>query len=210
MIFMANPRSVSRHSYIHYGADELKPELVGPVKNDGGIVGKPSGVGTLWATPILDAGSDWKEYAEEWHDRDFSKSFKFHLKNPERIFVIDSEESLTKVRSLYERQWPSYIPRRLVTPEDDPVYLDFEKMARDGWDGVEVLMCSYPKLYWHFYGWDVDSLAIWNAEQIVVEKPREEHDDILSLVKGDHNFKEAMTLYSGDFTKWLKLRSSRD
>lgn len=210
---MANPRIVSRHSYIHYGADEFKPELVGPVKNDREMAGKPSGVGTLWATPILDASSDWKEYAEEWHDRDFSKSFKFHLRNPERIFVIDSEESLTKVRSLYEKPRSSYILRRLVTPEDDPVYLDFEKMARDGWDGVEVLMCSYHQLYWHFYGWDVDSLAIWNAEQIVTEKPREEHDDILSflqVVKGDHNFKEAMALYSSDFTKWLKLRNSRD
>lgn len=46
--------------------------------------------------------------------------------------------------------------------------LDFEKMAKAGFDGMEISISKYPQLYWFLYGWDVDSICIWNPKVIIM------------------------------------------
>lgn len=55
------------------------------------------------------------------------------------------------------------------------VVLDFEKLAKE-YDGIEVLMSEEDKLdleigkglYWELYGWDCDSLLVFNKDIVEV------------------------------------------
>ena len=47
------------------------------------------------------------------------------------------------------------------------VFIDFEKLAEQGWDAVEVKISNDMRLYWALYGWDCDSILIMNPDVVV-------------------------------------------
>lgn len=46
-------------------------------------------------------------------------------------------------------------------------WLDFDKMRNDGHYGFEVIISKWRPLYWFFYGYDVDSIVIWDERGII-------------------------------------------
>ena len=44
----------------------------------------------------------------------------------------------------------------------------FEKMVEDGWDGLEISISDYAQLYNYLYGWDCDSIVVFNEDAIVL------------------------------------------
>ena len=44
--------------------------------------------------------------------------------------------------------------------------LDFPKLYYQGYDGVEIYMAS-EDIYFEFYGWDVDTLLLWNPDVMI-------------------------------------------
>ena len=70
----------------------------------------------------------------------------------------------------------------VTTPWNSPYYnqyyFDFELMAIDGWDGLEISLSEYPPLYDKFYSWDCDSICIFNKDAIK-EVPDDEFDKII-------------------------------
>ncbi len=79
-------------TYIHYGHEEFDTRRFKGITNFGNVGVKPSG--GLWASPV-EAKSSWKEWCECEDFRDCCEydSFRFTMRNPDKIFYIDSEES---------------------------------------------------------------------------------------------------------------------
>lgn len=161
--------------YIHRGADAFNPDLMKPIKNEWH---KPKGHTGLWASPI-DAERGWLEWCEAEHFQigPLDKFFRFTIAEPEKILYVHDLESTKLLVRKY------YIPR----PYDDPltaeqiiaildngdtvpptINLDFEAMERDGWVGLEINLSEYYKLYWLLYGWDCDSIVVFDKSQVEI------------------------------------------
>lgn len=143
--------------YIHYGHKCFDPKLFRKPRNRHGF-SKPSG--GFWASPV-DAEFGWKD----WCDRnDFRKccidcSFTFTLKDDAKVLTIRYTGDAKRLPQRPLDCWPS-----------DWVMPDFEKLIRDGWDAVELVLSSDEWLYWVMYGWDCDSIVILNPDVIVEVK----------------------------------------
>lgn len=167
--------------YIHYGHTEFKPELLTGVENRSpfGDV-KPHPITALWASPE-DAGYfGWKE----WCERECFKTwaldtfFKFRLSDEAKILKIDSEESMRLLQpfirihpalsEIEESDIKKIIAEQKRTGFGQMLRLDFEKMQNEGYDAMEIKISEYPPLYWFLYGWDVDSICVWNPKVIIM------------------------------------------
>lgn len=155
--------------YIHYGNKKFKEELFRPIKNIENFV-KPNG--GLWASRITKERpyGDWREWVDAEHfSNEFGEKygrdnfFKFQLKKDANILTIKRAEellALPKIGAIFPLPF---------------VVLDFEKLAKE-YDGIEVLMSEEDKLdleigkglYWELYGWDCDSLLVFNKDIVEV------------------------------------------
>lgn len=187
-------------TYIHYGAKEFDPTIFTEPMNEPGWL-KPQGHTGFWASPI-DAGYGWKSWCE---DNDFREcldevSFKFTVRDPEKIFYIDSLESYME----FLKQYGSKAVYPSVLGIDRLHSIDFERMMEDGWDGLEISLTDYPHLYDLFYTWDCDSILIFNKHAIIPidteEKEVTIHDEFEAAIEGD-------SLGSGIFGEWEALLS---
>lgn len=162
-------RSYPGPVYIHYGADHFDPELFKEIKNRPNWV-KPQPHTGLWASP-RNSERSWKTWVEaEHYGSDLTKSFEFRVVDPGKIFYIFDAPSYEVFVKLYG------IKNRFGSLEYNLYVPDFEKMVTDGWDGLEISISSWPKLYDLFYGWDCDSVVIFNKDAIE-ELPKEETED---------------------------------
>lgn len=160
--------------YIHYGNDHFDPErlLTGRISSNGTLNSfyrwiKPVPNCVFWASP-MDTANGWRDFAEEWDSkRDSERSFIFTLKEPDRVFRICDKKSVTFAKEHFTRDRTGVMDYYILDQEE--VYLDFDKMCEAGWDGIEMSITDYPALYNLFYGWDVDSICIWNPDQIVID-----------------------------------------
>lgn len=140
--------------YIHYGCSEFDPNKFQPIKNKPRFT-KPSG--GFWASRI-GARFGWRDWCLE-NDiilSSFDRYIKFRLKKDAKIIQIGS---LADIVSL---------PHQPTERESffDWHYLDFEKMANEGVDAIEVAIAGegvYPALC----GWDCDSILIMNKDIIL-------------------------------------------
>lgn len=183
-------------TYIHYGASAFdKTRFVQVVNRIKWI--KPVAHTGLWGSPV-DAKWGWKDWceAENFRECDESNSFKFTVKNPEKIFFVNSKESYKELIKLYGDK-----NNLTVTFDYTPWYINFNKMINDGWEGLEISITDYPTLYDLLYGWDCDSILIFTKDAIVpvTTEDKEEtiYDEFETTLKRD-------PLGPGVFGEWEK------
>lgn len=141
------------NTYIHYGNKYFDKNKFDEIQNDGW--NKP--VGGLWASRV-DAKFGWEHWNEEQQFRPCleENSFKFKLKEDTRILVIDNIEileSLPKLKGMDE--WSSTI-----------TFLDFEELIKE-YDAMELLISECGALYQIMYGWDCDTMLVFNSDKII-------------------------------------------
>ena len=177
--------------YIHYGSTEYNPELIKPLDyHEPGRISslvKPPFYSGLWGSPV-DSDNSWKSWndSSEYSECDDSNAFRFKVKDGFKILMIDSEESAISLIENYfmQNRYVRSILRENIdilqakqsciealrcsdpfsTCEMDGI--DFMKMQSDGYSGMEISLTEYPKLYWLLYGWDCDSIVVWNPDAI--------------------------------------------
>lgn len=149
--------------YIHYGHEEFDSKLFRPASNGGNLPIKPRG--GLWGSSI-ESSESWKDWceAENFRDCDDAISFKFTVRDPSKVFFIDSEEAFKEFSKRYSVkaafQWGLY--------DDGSIsFIDFDKMIEDGWDALEISISCYWRLYNLLYGWDCDSIVVLNRDAVV-------------------------------------------
>ncbi len=141
--------------YRHYGNEHFEASLVKPIKNRDNW-GKP--YGGLWASRV-DAEVTWKEWceSENYETQKLSKHFDFTLKDGTKILEIKNVAELDKFglehRNLFLKSY--YF-------SSTEAFLDFEKLSKL-YDAIEVNAGSNRDLYFRFYGWDCDSIVIFNS-----------------------------------------------
>ena len=154
-----------KKEYIHYGCDASEFHEIPPIRNEK-MFTKPQG--GLWASPV-DADFGWKDWCEleNFQHTDFNKSFKFTIKDDAKILHINKANQLDKL----PQSENTMLSRTMMT------ILDFEKLQKE-YDGMELHLSEevFPKkadwnyngLYWRLYGWDCDSILIFNEKAIQI------------------------------------------
>lgn len=148
-------------TYIHYGASEFDPHFskqhTGESADWMHRLNKPHK--GLWGCR-KDSEYDWKEFCEdeEFRTSSISKHFCFRLAKNAKILRLKSTydcieyEIKTDCNALFGHQ------------------LDMAKIMNE-FDGMEVLNAnSYRMRYGYFYGWDVDSIVVWNLDKVIPVK----------------------------------------
>lgn len=158
-------------TYIHYGDTKFDYDLFDRIRNRNescGVLGiKP--LGGLWATPKEASYIDWKKWclSNEFNCDRLAYYFEFNLTQNAKIFHIANADDVYELVSLgcCDLQPASY---RYLNPTSEipPVEkIDFEMLVKLGYDGFELHMNQ--NLYWAMYGWDCDTLLIFNPDVII-------------------------------------------
>lgn len=150
----------AKQVYRHYGNNQFDKTLVKPIKNRE-TWGKPTG--GFWASRV-DAENSWKEWCEreEFETHKLKKHFDFTLRDDTKLLEIKTISDLNKLRQEHQ-DW-------FVKPKwefVDKSFLDFEKISKL-YDAMEVNAGSDEELYFDFYGWDCDSICIFNLDCVEV------------------------------------------
>ena len=123
--------------------------------------------GGLWGSQ-KDAVRGWKEWCE---------GNEFHVERLERLehsfqFTLAESANILHLNSAADLQGLPMVVHELV-PVSMWVCLDFEKLAADGVDAIQVNISGDTTenhregLYWKLYGWDCDSIVVLNKDIIV-------------------------------------------
>lgn len=146
--------------YQHYGNNKFDNSQIKPIKNRD-VWGKP--YGGFWASRV-NSEKSWKEWCEteDFCTERLKKHFDFTLNDNAKILVIKTKCDLEKLRQKHQ-EW-------FVKPKWDFIdrpFLDFEKISKL-YDALEVNAGSDRELYFDFYGWDCDSICIFNLQIVNV------------------------------------------
>jgi hypothetical protein len=149
---------MNKITYEHYfrgETTEFDKDLVTPIVNLGSGFTKPRG--GFWASRT-DAEFGWKQWCEAENEPwTPGVPFIFTLTNDAKVLSIRSKDDLEKIEKYRDTD-------KFALPA-----IDFEAMAKD-YDAMEV---DGSALCWEFYGWDCDSIVIFNADVIEEEKKDE-------------------------------------
>ena len=148
--------------YIHYNSNAYDKERLKKALTKERLyrsLFKPHG---LWASPV-NAEIGWKEWCEDqdFHVDRLEKSFEFTLSPKAKVLTINKLEDAEDF--LLIDSMPRYTP--LCRLNHSLIYSRY--------DAMEVRISSdYIRLRGNnvFYGWDVDSICIWNPDIIVTEE----------------------------------------
>ena len=150
----------SRPIYIHYGSEKFYADYFETAKTkylkDGPWI-KPTG--GLWASRA-DSSCGWKHWTIENHmsyNYHSLCSFAFKLKSKTKIFNIKSKEDIKTLEKIGVYENYGYPDRCLYGINIDP-------LVERRYDGIEVFMND--ELYWDLYGWDYDSIILFNSDCI--------------------------------------------
>lgn len=146
--------------FIHKGHPTFDPNKFLKIKNIPLFV-KP--MGGLWGSPI-DSSLDWTSFVngENFNKQKYIKnSFKFKL-NTDSVLIIDDAHKLDNLPHL--DTWETICDKPMHSFYDE---LDFEQLAKS-YDAMVVLISSDYKLYERLYGWDVDSVLVFNPDVVSV------------------------------------------
>ena len=136
--------------YIHYGSSNFDKKRINIITSRP-LPNKPSF--GLWASPIDSTYRSWEEWCrdEEYELDKLEEYFTFTLTNDAKILEIRE---------------PSDIKRYEIEREFEPIKtIDYDSIIADGYDGVELYMNN--ELYWYLYGWDCDSIVIFNPNVVI-------------------------------------------
>lgn len=156
--------------YRHYGSPRFLKYKQAPVS--GTRMMKPLG-GGLWASPV-DSDRTWHQWCidEHWNEDSLQEYFDFQLTNNAKIFVINSADDFFKFLYMFPsdrilEEYEKIIYKPFVTADKREVvcYPDYLKVSQM-YDGVEVNISRDYDLYYRMYGWDVDSIVVWNYDVI--------------------------------------------
>ena len=140
---------------IHYGSNRFEKDKFKPIRNPQQYFNKPCG--GLWTCPInLEWG--WKEFGEQIGRSNMDKSFELIL-DSDKILEIYSEYSAQDL-PMIEFDTPDFYSHNQT--------LDFEALAKE-YDALhmpEFAMESTDDLPYEFYGWDVETVLIFNPDVI--------------------------------------------
>lgn len=160
--------------YVHYGTDHFDPMKFHQIENrdieEGYMNYKPKAHTGFWASPV---GSDdtWREWCEqsEFNLDNLTRRVLFRLKTPELVYRIASRDDYDRLVEQYGLTSSELYGRYDFIPGRPDPYLtfDFEAMVRDGLKGLELSISDFPQGYDLLYGWDVDSVIIFDPDEIV-------------------------------------------
>lgn len=155
--------------YRHYGHSKFDKSLFCPISNRE-FSNKP--YGGLWSCPTKDVDIDWKTWSE---GNDFSldrlkEHFDFKIKDSAKILEIKDIKDLDKLPRIRNERIRTLLEFDRMNSD-----IDFEELAKD-YDGIMVWMyrstdISYETklfdgMYYRLYGWDVDTLVVFNPDII--------------------------------------------
>lgn len=153
--------------FVHYGCTTYDPKLFDPIKNRKFI--KP--YGGLWGTSLNGLYS-WKNWCfdKEYCVDKLNISFIFTLKDFSKVFYLATREDC-KVLPLQDK--PDVSNRQFYADdlsfEDfylaNNTFVDYEKLAHE-YDAL-YFPDPYGELRWSFYGWDCESLLVFNKDSII-------------------------------------------
>ena len=153
--------------YRHYGDGIFLKEKQEQVL--GTRMMKPLG-GGIWASPV-DSDVTWDVWCsnEHFHEDSLAHHFEFRLRPEARIFVINNDDDFFEFIKKYPGRPTDTFEKKLYSSFDEPreveCFPDYIKATKD-YDGLEVNISKDPRLYHLMYGWDVDSIVIWNYDII--------------------------------------------
>lgn len=149
--------------YIHYGNNTFNTNIFSPISNSSFTWNKPYPYTGFWASPLFSKASLFTFCGENGMKDKLDGSF---------IFTITEKSNILKIKNsvdLDEFKKSNYIiplseSSSILYP--NVIGIDFEKMICDGYDGIEVFWRKHA-IKSAFWGWDCDTLLIFNPEIIV-------------------------------------------
>ena len=153
--------------YRHFGSSKFDRELFNPIHNRP-FSNKP--FGGLWACPVEDKDIDWEEWCrrEEFNFESLEEHFDFTIKDDSKIMVIKDIKNLDKLPRVKN-------PEFILEYDTMNTNIDFEELAKK-YDGIMVWIyrssdidltrMSFDGIYYRMYGWDVDTLVVFNPDII--------------------------------------------
>lgn len=154
---------VSYSRFPKFNPDLIRTDLslnIGPLKV------KPTPESAFWASPE-DAEFGWKDWTEREEFGLSENIIRFCLADNAKILRIESEDDLNKI-PCRKSEITDMLGLCIGTLEPD-----FDAMRNEGYDGMEVIISNDPTLYLALYGWDADSIVIWNPDVVkVIEEVR--------------------------------------
>lgn len=155
--------------YVHYGSDEFicRDVSCSGIKNSI----KPSRT-CLWASPV-DTKLSWINFckSEYFKESYLDHHFNFTLCSEAKICFINTLEDLLDLIRRFPGNMMSEIESNIYSSPCSDVKLhrfpDYESISKI-YDGIQVNISKDPRLYHLMYGWDVDSIAIWNLDVVEV------------------------------------------
>ena len=153
--------------YRHYGTDHFDPSMVlGPKAKQPGLSIKPCA--SFWASPVNSERSweDWCKCNGFWTGDE--SRVDFELSPEAKIYRISSVEDWENLKDRFPGRLRSELELRFA--DDSSHYADPDWIAvAEVFDGIEVSISSCPALYDAMYGYDVDSIAVWNPDVVVMQ-----------------------------------------
>ena len=149
--------------YIHYGSSKFDINRFRKPKNYIEMWNKPDPHTCLWASPI-DSENGWLQWSLDnlFRTDELESSFIFELTPDSKVLNIRNDDELQKAIDSGMLKTRTDLPGFL----QDDYYMDFEQLAKDGYDAIEVHIYS-NRIYFGLYGWDCDSLLVLNPDCIV-------------------------------------------
>lgn len=159
--------------YRHYGSSKFVPEKMNTNITNRWI--KPGG--GLWASPI-DSSRGWKDFCEDEQFKleSLDEYFDFMLNPSAKIYQIKCLKDLfylvdhfpgKPLDDFMKFTYEIFDPKM---EEDEKKVIeffpDFTNISKD-YDGIEVSISNDYRLYHAMYGWDVDSIVVWNPEIVI-------------------------------------------
>jgi hypothetical protein len=172
--------------YRHYGHRHLDPTLIKPMTvtafdNWCNLLKPPHECG-LWGSPIKST-DDWISWCERNDFRDYDPEDFFDFEVWGSIFKVCSLASAIELVNNYLDPSPLFQnPFTKAMIETDPIMdiseavwsgdisrmfgmlyrINFQKMRNDGYSGMEISITDWPSAYNLCYGWDCDSVVVWD------------------------------------------------
>lgn len=166
--------------FVHCGHFAFDKRLFNPIRNESIPSNKPAPGCGFWASPIEESGAlgNWLEWCEE---NDFrtekycNAKFEFSMSDMSKILVVTNREQLEAVPQVKPEDFDERdrVFFEMGGGHTSSIFPDFERIA-ETYDGMFVKIYSKgygtgwdEQAYWRLYGWDVDSLLVFNPEAIV-------------------------------------------
>lgn len=146
--------------FIHFGSDSLVEIPLEPSYN--GLLYKPcNGLWSCKYTPNSKHRSAWEEYCSNnqinW--KNFSKYVLFKLKKDARILLINDTKDFGMVAEVFQNKFEGWLSM--------PLGLDYHQISKY-FDGIYLTKDGQMKNFFNLYGWDVESLVLFNLNKIIL------------------------------------------